>query len=76
MFGSWFTPPSVVFCDTPVLTRPTMPADMGGDPPLLQRLYDRIWLLAVVAILIWAVTYVLWGYVDIWTIPPAPGVVA
>lgn len=38
-------------------------------PPLMQRLYDRIWLIAVLAILVWAVTYVLWGYVDIWTIP-------
>lgn len=53
----------------------TMSSETEGDPPLLQRLYNRIWLLAVLAILFWALSYVVWGYVDIWTIPPAPGVV-
>ncbi|WP_247731431.1 hypothetical protein [Halovivax limisalsi] len=42
------------------------PAD---TPPLMQRLYDRIWLIALVAVLVWATTYVLWGYVDILAIP-------
>lgn len=52
-----------------MLSRP-MSADTADDPPLLQRLYDRIWLLAVLAVLFWAISYIVWGYVDIWTIPP------
>lgn len=42
----------------------------SGDPPLLQRLYDRIWLLALAAVLFWALSYVLWGLVDIFSVPP------
>ena len=46
-----------------------MAEDSMGEPPLIQRLYDNIWLLAVVAFLFWLVTYVLWGYLDIMSIP-------
>lgn len=41
-----------------------------SDPPLMQRLYDRIWLIALVAILFWALSYVAWGTIDIFAIPP------
>lgn len=47
-----------------------MSSDTEDDPPLLQRLYDRIWLIAVTAVLFWALSYVLWGYIDIYTVPP------
>lgn len=75
MFAHFAFFPAVVFCNLRMLTRDTMVTDSGGDPPLLQRLYNRIWLLAALAILFWTLSYVVWGYVDIWTIPPAPGVV-
>ena len=38
--------------------------------PLMQRLYDRVWLLALLAVLFWAVSYVLWGFVDVFSVPP------
>ena len=37
--------------------------------PLLKRLYDRIWLLALAALLWWALSYVVWGIVDIFSVP-------
>lgn len=74
MFDSCVLSPAIVFCYSGMLAPFIMPSDMEGDSPLLQRLYDRIWLIAVLAILFWAISYVVWGYVDIWTIPP--GVVA
>jgi hypothetical protein len=40
-----------------------------GEPPLIQRFYDRIWLLATLAVVFWFVTYVVWGLVDIFTVP-------
>ncbi|WP_254529714.1 hypothetical protein [Natrinema gelatinilyticum] len=46
-----------------------MTNDISGEVPLMQRLYDKIWLLAVVAFLFWLVTYVLWGYLDIFSVP-------
>lgn len=47
-----------------------MSGDVSEQPPLLQRLYDRIWLIAILALLFWVLSYVLWGYVDIYTVPP------
>lgn len=38
--------------------------------PLAQRLYDRIWLLALVALLFWTLSYIVWGLADIFSIPP------
>jgi hypothetical protein len=40
-----------------------------GDPPFAQRLYDRVWLLALAALLFWALAYVVWGIIDIFSIP-------
>lgn len=34
-----------------------------------QRLLDRVWLLALVAILYWALSYIVWGIVDILAVP-------
>ena len=40
-----------------------------GETPLGQRLYDRIWLLALAALVFWAIAYVLWGLIDLLSIP-------
>lgn len=39
------------------------------EGPLLQRIYDRIWLLGIAALLFWALTYVVWGLLDIFSVP-------
>lgn len=36
---------------------------------MLQRLYDRIWLLALAALLFWALSYLVWGFVDVFSVP-------
>ncbi|MFB6312159.1 MAG: hypothetical protein ABEH64_13375 [Salinirussus sp.] len=41
----------------------------ASDPPLAQRLYDRIFLLGLLALLFWAIAYVGWGIIDILTVP-------
>ncbi len=46
-----------------------MASETESDPPLLQRLYDKIWLLALLAVLFWALTYLVWGWLDIISIP-------
>lgn len=33
--------------------------------PRMQRLYDRIWLLAALAIAFWLASYVAWGALDV-----------
>lgn len=40
------------------------------EAPLLQRLYDNIWLLALAALVFWALSYVVWGMVDVFSVPP------
>jgi len=40
-----------------------------SDAPFMQRLYDRIWLLAAAAIVFFAVAYVGWGALDVLTLP-------
>lgn len=40
-----------------------------ADIPLMQRVYDRIWLLAAAAILFFALSYVAWGLMDLAAIP-------
>lgn len=39
------------------------------DVPLMQQLYNRIWLLALAAMVFFIVVYVGWGLVDIITVP-------
>lgn len=39
------------------------------DIPVMQRLYNRIWLLAGAAMLFFLVAYVGWGLVDLLTLP-------
>lgn len=40
-----------------------------GRAPVLQRLYESIWLWAAVAVLFWILSYVVWGFVDLTIIP-------
>ena len=37
--------------------------------PTVQRLYDNVWLLAVAALLFFALSYVAWGFIDIFAVP-------
>lgn len=46
-----------------------MASSNHDEGPLLQRVYDRIWLLAGAALLFWALTYVVWGLLDIFSVP-------
>lgn len=41
----------------------------GGDIPAMQRLYNRIWLLAAAAIVFFLVAYVGWGLLDLLSLP-------
>jgi hypothetical protein len=45
----------------------------SGEVPRMQRLFDKIWLLAIAAFLFWVVAYLLWGFLDILSVP---GVIA
>lgn len=47
-----------------------MASSSRTEAPFLQRLYDRIWLLALAALLFWALSYVLWGLLDVLSVPP------
>ncbi|SEQ26618.1 hypothetical protein [Natrinema salaciae] len=37
--------------------------------PVMQRLYDRIWLLAAAALVFFALSYVAWGWIDVFSVP-------
>ena len=38
--------------------------------PFMQRLYNKIWLLAAAALVFFALSYVVWGLIDIFSVPP------
>lgn len=40
-----------------------------NEVPTLQRVYDSIWLLALAAIIFFALSYVAWGMIDILSVP-------
>ncbi|MCX2819690.1 hypothetical protein EGH25_10060 [Haladaptatus sp. F3-133] len=46
-----------------------MSESKNKEKPWVQRLYDRIWLLAIAALIFFAVSYVGWGFADILLIP-------
>lgn len=46
-----------------------MSTESGKDVPVMQRLYNRIWLLAVAALLFFFIVYVGWGILDIMSVP-------
>jgi hypothetical protein len=41
----------------------------SGDIPAMQRLYNRIWLLAAAAMVFFLVVYVGWGLLDLLSLP-------
>lgn len=45
-----------------------MQTEPSSDTPLMQRVYDRIWLLAAIAMVFFFVSYVGWGLLDVLTI--------
>jgi len=46
-----------------------MSTDATEEIPTMQRLYNRIWLLAAAALLFFFVVYVGWGLLDIISVP-------
>ncbi|GAB3412843.1 hypothetical protein GCM10027435_06060 [Haloparvum alkalitolerans] len=46
-----------------------MSAQRPADAPFMQRLYNRIWLLAAAAFLFFLVAYVGWGIMDVLSLP-------
>lgn len=55
--------PRDVFVDTSMTVR------TSEDTPTLQRVYNRIWLLAILGTLFFFVVYLGWGIVDILAVP-------
>lgn len=47
------------------------PSDDSERPPLLQQLLDNPFLLLFIGVLVPMVVYILWGVIDILTIPLA-----
>ncbi|SEH63709.1 hypothetical protein SAMN05192561_11717 [Halopenitus malekzadehii] len=41
----------------------------AADVPAMQRIYDRIWLLALAAFVFFLVAYVGWGLLDLTSLP-------
>lgn len=39
------------------------------DVPWIQSLYESIWLWAGVAILFWVLSYLVWGFIDLMSVP-------
>lgn len=51
---------------------PTMAADSTStseEIPWPQQLLDSVWLLALAAIIYWVLAYIVWGIIDILTVP-------
>jgi len=46
-----------------------MSTEPTDEIPLMQRIYNRIWLLAAAALLFFFVVYVGWGLLDITSVP-------
>lgn len=47
--------------------------DMSNPPeeiPVMQRLFNRIWLLAILALLFFTMSYLVWGLLDVFSVPP------
>lgn len=50
----------------------TRPSPAGGDIPPGQRLFDNIFLLLALGLLVMLLFYTGWGLLEITTLPPAP----
>lgn len=52
------------------MSETNIPSESPSEPrPWQQQLYDSIWLLAGAAIVFFVLSYVVWGLVDLLTIP-------
>lgn len=47
-----------------------MSTPQADEIPMMQRLYNRIWLLALAAMVFFLITYVGWGLIDVLSVPP------
>lgn len=46
--------------------------DGGGEPiPPMQRLFDNVWLLMVLGLVVMIVIYTAWGLYEVTSLPPA-----
>lgn len=43
--------------------------DSGEEIPFMQRLYNRVWLIALAALVFFALSYFGWGLLDLMTLP-------
>ena len=43
--------------------------DSGEEIPFMQRLYNRVWLIAAAALVFFALSYFGWGLLDLLTLP-------
>ena len=50
---------------------PPAPEPAASQVPLGQRLFDNIWLLFVLGVLIMFIVYTGWGLYELMTLPPA-----
>ena len=46
-----------------------MTTHTSDEVPFMQRLYNRVWLLAAAALAFFLMVYVVWGVVDIFSVP-------
>jgi len=47
------------------------PGRPAEQPPAMQRLFDRPFLLLIAGLVVMAIFYVGWGLVEIYSLPPA-----
>lgn len=55
-----------------VMSQDTSPEQTSTDPsetPIMQRVFNSIWFLAGLAILFFVLSYIVWGFIDLLTIP-------
>lgn len=56
---------------TPASPRVSVPADMEGDIPVMQKILDNPFLLLFLGVVMPTVFYIIWGVMEIVTIPIA-----
>jgi hypothetical protein len=55
--------------ETEAQETPEEQSSADDDIPVIQQIFDSIWLLAGVAIVFFVLSYIVWGMVDLLTIP-------
>ncbi|MFC7238767.1 hypothetical protein ACFQS4_11120 [Saliphagus sp. GCM10025317] len=46
-----------------------MTTQSADEIPFMQRIYDRIWVLAILAFAFFLFVYVIWGAIDVFSVP-------